>query len=112
MARRRHSLLYTAYLRSPPWRLRRRLWIRGAGGRCEQCGRRRRPLTIHHRSYRRLGRERRSDIEVLCWRCHRARHRRRPPRRPAPFGHAIRALAALTLTLIAIHTVLIAAHAL
>jgi 5-methylcytosine-specific restriction endonuclease McrA len=70
---RRHSLLYMLHLRSPLWRLRRRLWILGARGRCERCGSRRRP-TIHHRSYRRLGHERRSDVEVLCWPCHRAEH--------------------------------------
>ena len=35
-------------------------------------------LTIHHRNYKRLGRERRSDIQVLCWPCHRAPARRAP----------------------------------
>jgi hypothetical protein len=38
------------------------------------CRRRRRPLTIHHRTYLRLGHEHRSDIQVLCWRCHRRNH--------------------------------------
>lgn len=71
--RRRHSLLYVLYLRSPIWRLRRRLWILQAGGRCERCRSRRR-LTIHHRSYRRLGHERRTDVTVLCWDCHRREH--------------------------------------
>jgi 5-methylcytosine-specific restriction endonuclease McrA len=83
MTRRRHSLLYLLYLRSPLWRLRRRVWILRTGGRCERCGGRRR-LTIHHRSCRRLGHERRSDVEVLCWPCHRAQHDRgaaRPARR-------------------------------
>lgn len=75
--RRRHSLLYVMYLRSPLWRLRRRIWITRALGRCEHCGRRRR-LTIHHRTYQRLGHERRSDVAVLCWRCHQLEH---PPRR-------------------------------
>lgn len=73
-SRRRHSLLYASYLRSPLWRLRRRLWILRAHGRCENCRRHRRPLTIHHRTYMRLGHERRSDIQVLCWRCHRTHH--------------------------------------
>jgi hypothetical protein len=70
---RRHSLFYMLYLRSPLWRVRRRLWILGAWGRCERCGSRRR-LTIHHQSYGRLGHERRSDVEVLCWPCHRDHH--------------------------------------
>ena len=68
--RRRHSLLYLVYLRSPLWRLRRRLWILRAGGRCERCRSRHR-LTIHHRTYARLGHERRTDVAVLCWDCHR-----------------------------------------
>jgi 5-methylcytosine-specific restriction endonuclease McrA len=71
--RRRHSLLYILYLRSPLWRLRRRLWILRAGGRCQQCHRPGR-LTIHHRTYHRLAHERRSDTEVLCWNCHQRRH--------------------------------------
>ena len=73
--RRRHSLLYVVYLRSPLWRLRRRIWIVRAGGRCQRCGSRRR-LTIHHRTYQRLGHERRADVTVLCWHCHRRHHRR------------------------------------
>jgi hypothetical protein len=73
MRRRRHSLLYVLYLRSPIWRLRRRLWILQVRGRCERCHSRRR-LTIHHRSYHRLGHERRGDVAVLCWACHRREH--------------------------------------
>jgi len=81
--RRRHSLLYAVYLRTPLWRLRRRIWAVRAGGCCQRCRSRRR-LTIHHRTYRRLGHERRSDVTVLCWHCHRRqhdRHRRRLWRR-------------------------------
>jgi hypothetical protein len=77
MRRQRHSLLYVLYLRSPIWRLRRRLWILQAGGRCERCRSRRR-LTIHHRSYHRLGHERRADVTVLCWRCHCDEHHAGP----------------------------------
>ena len=83
--RRRHSLLYVVYLHSPLWRARRWIWILQAAGRCQNCGCRRRRLTIHHLSYKRLGRERRSDVAVLCWPCHQARHPRHGPvtgRRP------------------------------
>lgn len=76
-SRRRRSLLYMVYLHSPLWRLRRRIWIFRAGGRCQACGSRRR-LTIHHRTYERLGHERRGDVTVLCWRCHRRHHERHP----------------------------------
>ena len=72
--RRRHSLLYVVYLHSPLWRVRRWIWILQAGGRCQDCGHRRRPLTIHHLTYKRLGHERRSDVAVLCWSCHQALH--------------------------------------
>ena len=75
-SRRRHSYLYATYLHSPIWRLRRRIWIAQARGRCEQCGRRWRQLTIHHLTYDRLGHERRSDIRVLCWPCHTTQHDR------------------------------------
>jgi hypothetical protein len=73
--RRRHSLRYELYLRSPIWRVRRRVWILQTRGRCQDCGRGRgRRLTIHHLTYRRLGHEHRQDIRVLCWPCHQARH--------------------------------------
>lgn len=71
--RRRQSVRYLLYLRSPLWRLRRRIWIIRAAGRCERCRSRRR-LTIHHRTYKRLGHERRADVQVLCWDCHRRHH--------------------------------------
>jgi hypothetical protein len=89
MRRRRHSLLYALYLRSPIWRLRRRLWILQAGGRCERCRSRRR-LTIHHHSYHRLGHERRADVAVLCWNCHREEHHA-PRRARGRAGTSIRA---------------------
>jgi hypothetical protein len=72
--RRHHSLRYAAYLRSPLWRIRRRIWIAQALGRCQGCGRFRRPLTIHHLTYARLGHEHRADVRVLCWPCHIERH--------------------------------------
>jgi 5-methylcytosine-specific restriction endonuclease McrA len=75
--RRRHSLLYVIYLRSPLWRLRRWIWIVRAGGRCHRCHSRHQ-LTIHHHTYRRLGHERRADVTVLCWDCHRRQHDPRP----------------------------------
>lgn len=75
-----HTMRYELYLRSPLWRARRRLWILQTLGRCENCRRHRRPLTIHHLTYQRLGHERRSDIQVLCWRCHRNRHNERRAR--------------------------------
>jgi hypothetical protein len=72
----RHSLLYGLYLRSPIWRARRWWWYVTSRRRCERCGQRvalhgRGAVTVHHRTYARLGHERRSDVELLCWGCHR-----------------------------------------
>jgi 5-methylcytosine-specific restriction endonuclease McrA len=72
--RTRHSWLYRAYIERGGtlhwlWKIRRRRWLRQAGLTCERCGAWEN-LTIHHRTYERLGHERRADIEVLCWHCH------------------------------------------
>jgi len=95
-----HSLLYRAYMGSSLWQLRRWLWWRSSDRRCEDCGCRlelhryaygaaydaqepdpdpARVMTVHHLNYRRLGRERRSDVALLCWSCH---CKRDPFRRP------------------------------
>lgn len=119
MPRRRHSLRYLIYLRSPAWRVRRRIWIFRAHGRCEQCGSRRR-LTIHHRTYNRLGHERRSDVTVLCWSCHRLQHANRgavrtrwhwlAPRLTGPLSRRPKPVARLALLiLIALPTALVLA---
>lgn len=79
---RRHSLAYELYMRSALWRLRRALWWSASDRRCERCGHAlvlhkrdahggERVLTVHHRDYRRLWHERRGDVELLCWPCHR-----------------------------------------
>jgi hypothetical protein len=75
------SITYRLYMHSSLWQLRRWLWWRTSRKRCEDCNR---PLvlhrtglvsgsavlTVHHLSYRRLLRERRSDVALLCWPCH------------------------------------------
>jgi len=43
--------------------------IRHERGKCELCGETRR-LQVHHKTYRRLYRERKSDVQVLCEECH------------------------------------------
>jgi hypothetical protein len=82
----RHSLLYELYIGSPLWRVRRWWWFVTGDRRCSRCGRRLvlhgggpATVTVHHRTYARLGRERRADVQLLCWPCHRSvdwwRHR-------------------------------------
>jgi hypothetical protein len=79
--RSRKSTLYQWYMCSPLWRLRRFLWWSLSDRRCELCrcelllhhrwGDPRRVVTVHHRTYARLGHERRADVQLLCWPCHR-----------------------------------------
>lgn len=64
---------YWEYLRSWAWRvLRARVLVRD-GERCTRCTAKR-PLTVHHLTYDRVGREELSDLVTLCWRCHRLQH--------------------------------------
>jgi 5-methylcytosine-specific restriction endonuclease McrA len=63
------------YYASPEWHQRRALKLAEAGHRCQTCGTIG-TLQVHHLTYRRLGRERRSDLRVLCCGCHSRVHGR------------------------------------
>lgn len=65
---------HRAYLRGAAWRQRRRAALERAGGRCMDCGSRKR-LQVHHLTYKRWGNEDARDLRVLCSRCHARRHR-------------------------------------
>ena len=65
---------YLDYLRSPEWKAKRRRAIERAGHACEICGKTGR-LEVHHTTYERLGKERLSDLVVVCRSCHRWVHR-------------------------------------
>jgi 5-methylcytosine-specific restriction endonuclease McrA len=58
---------YSAYLRSEQWQKRRRFVIL-RDGRCRDCGAQ--GTDVHHLTYGRVGRERLSDLVLLCERCH------------------------------------------
>ena len=80
-ARRRWRRWYVTYLRTLGWRRRRAVAIARAHGRCEQCGREQwgqwpDVAQVHHLTYRNLGRERLSDLRVLCLSCHAKQHPR------------------------------------
>lgn len=62
-------MTYSEYLQSSLWRKKRNEALRRAGHKCEQCGATR-SLEVHHLNYDRLGRERPSDLKVLCVKCH------------------------------------------
>lgn len=84
MGRNRYSpqeqAFYRKYLNSPAWRAKKDARIAKAGGQCEyvhdegasyrrRCPRRR-YLCAHHNTYERLGKERDTDIDVICWAHH------------------------------------------
>lgn len=61
------------YLNSAHWhRIRRKKlsedWV------CENCGTKRRPLDVHHLTYKRMWFEQMSDLQVLCRSCHKKEH--------------------------------------
>jgi 5-methylcytosine-specific restriction endonuclease McrA len=64
---------YQTYLRSEHWQTMRRLALEYAENSCQLCCSPS-PLHVHHRSYERLGREKLSDLIVLCEGCHRRFH--------------------------------------
>jgi 5-methylcytosine-specific restriction endonuclease McrA len=68
---------YFDYLQSDAWREVKRRYLRSARPKdCRICGASRfdARLDLHHRTYERLGRERLSDLVLLCRRCHDAVH--------------------------------------
>lgn len=73
---------YRAYRNSLHWRFRRARARALAGGRCQICASYHQ-LDTHHNNYERLGRERDSDLVVLCRECHERHHGKLPP---APAG--------------------------
>lgn len=65
---------YDDYLQSEHWQ-QLRAQVLERDEQCCHCGRDRH-LTVHHRSYSRLGHERLTDLTTLCARCHRSLHKR------------------------------------
>jgi 5-methylcytosine-specific restriction endonuclease McrA len=66
---------YRSYIASPEWRAKREEMKRRSkrGYSCAPCGATDR-LDLHHRTYKRLGNERLSDLMWLCRPCHDAVH--------------------------------------
>lgn len=64
---------YIEYINSPEWKRKRAEKYKQAGRTCVDCGSHT-FLSVHHKNYKRLGREFLSDLEVLCRTCHEGRH--------------------------------------
>lgn len=75
---------YGMYLRSRHWKSRRRSLLVECKWTCQDCGAidpnrdkvRGTRLQAHHLTYERIGRERKSDLVILCAACHKKRHGR------------------------------------
>lgn len=69
---------YKSYIASYDWETKSRVAKRKANYLCQRCGSHGslRELHTHHRTYKRLYKERLSDVEVLCATCHRRHHGR------------------------------------
>lgn len=67
---------YTEYLKSEHWQDVRRRFYQSKlyWGGCHCCGNRNVPLSIHHKSYNRIGREKLNDLIAVCDRCHKEIH--------------------------------------
>lgn len=67
---------YNKYMQSSQWKRLREYKIEQAQYACEWCGITKWsvPLEVHHRTYKRLGRERLDDLLVLCKECHEKAH--------------------------------------
>jgi prophage antirepressor-like protein len=68
---------YNAHLSSARWRNMRRDVIRRRGAQCERCGKAAGRLCLHHKTYKRFGREAPTDLELLCCACHKPADRAR-----------------------------------
>jgi hypothetical protein len=66
---------YAEYLRSERWQTRRRrFFAKRRRLACYVCRAEDKPLDLHHKTYIRVGRERDSDLIMLCRECHKELH--------------------------------------
>lgn len=69
----RDKTKYNAYINSPEWQEKRKEVFDEKWYKCEACGISE-SLHVHHGTYRRLYKEKISDLFVLCWYCHMSLH--------------------------------------
>ena len=66
---------YNEYLYSQHWREFRLNFLQSKGFKCEVCGIFSTSLNVHHKSYKRIGREQFNDVKALCEDCHKEIHK-------------------------------------
>lgn len=60
---------YDRYLKTPQWRNKRQVVLHRARYKCRHC-KKRRATQAHHLTYVRVGKERLSDLQAVCYPCH------------------------------------------
>lgn len=67
---------YQLYLKTPHWQKLRRKKLKQVNWKCESCKSsiEYRQLEVHHLTYIRKGKEKLSDLQVLCSNCHKKAH--------------------------------------
>lgn len=73
---RKNKITYRQYLKSNHWKdVRKRFYKKHRGKiKCFNCGRSKVILHLHHKTYARLGKEKLTDLVLLCKSCHRQEH--------------------------------------
>ena len=71
---------YAEYIESPGWAAKAQSAKQRAGQKCQLCGAKRKDVKLHahHNTYQRLGREKNTDLLVLCEPCHGRHHDKLP----------------------------------
>ena len=65
---------YKRYLNGERWNVKRKAVLSRDGYACQQCGASNTMLHVHHKTYKRIFRERLDDLQTLCAGCHRTNH--------------------------------------
>ena len=67
---------YQDYLQSAHWKdVKQRYYRSKFKKECFICGKKNLPLHLHHRTYKRLGKEKLNDLILLCENCHHLLHK-------------------------------------
>jgi HNH endonuclease len=76
---------YSEYIKSEAWTEKRARILKHARGKCEKCGKRK-AIQVHHKTYKRVGREKDEDLAALCGPCHQSEHPDKPFLSPSFVG--------------------------
>jgi len=65
---------YWKYVRSGFWRDKCKKFLKDFDGKCEWCDKKIKNPEVHHKHYKSLGYENRSDVNLICKKCHKNHH--------------------------------------